>query len=118
MADSKTYKKAIVYIFNSQYAVLSSALEGAIKSFAERAYASGLISDPVMKTVERCSHDQYCKCFADIASNFKAGLELMKNVEDMLRHCRTLTQILQDLGGPVAIVGRELDAKLSTLPGM
>ena len=118
MADFETYKKAVVYIFNAQYADISSVLEGAINAFAERAFAAGLISDPVKKTVVQCSHDQYSKCFDKVANDFKAGLELMRSVEDILKHCRILTQILKDLGGPVAIVGRELDAKLSTLSGM
>ena len=119
MADFlKTYKRVVVYILTSHYADLSSVLEVAINTFAERALAAGLISDPVMRTVVRCSHDQYSKCFSDITNGFKAGLGLMKSAEDILKYCRKFTQILEDLGGPVAIVGSKLDSKLSTLAGM
>ena len=119
MADFlKTYRRVVVYIFTSCYADLSSALEVAINTFAERAVTAGLISDPVMRATVRCSHDQYNKCFSDITNDFKVGLGLMKSAEDILKHCKKLTQILEDIGGPVAIVGRELDVKLSTLAGM
>ena len=114
----KNYKRAVVYIFISQYADLKSALEGAINEFAEGALTAGLISFPVMRAAIRCSHDQYSERFADIANDLIVGLELMNSVEDILKHCQKFTQILKDLGGPVAIVGRELDAKLSTLSGM
>ena len=115
---AEPYKKAVVYIFTSQYANLSSTLKGSIKTFAERAFAAGLISGPVKEATVQCTHDQYSRCFADIANEFTAGFDLKKNIEGIMKHCRKLTQILEDIGGPVAIVGREVDAKLSTLAGM
>ena len=111
-------KKAVVYIFTSQYAILSSVLEGAINEFAERALTAGLISLPVMRTIVRCSHDQYSRCFADIVNDFTTGIMFNKSAEDILEYCRKFTKILKDLGGPVAAAGKELDAKLSTLAGM
>ena len=114
----ETYKRAVVYVFISQYVYLKSVLEEAKNEFAEKALTAGLISFPVMRAAVRCSHDQYSKCFSDITNDLIIGLELMKSVEDIPNHCRKLTQILEDIGGPVAIVGRELDAKLSTLAGM
>ena len=119
MADFlKTYKRAVAYIFTSHYTDLKSALEGAINEFAEGALTAGLISFPVMRAVVRCSHDQYSKCFADIAYDLIIGLESRRKDEDILEYCRKFTQILEDIGGPVAIVGSKLDSKLSTLAGM
>ena len=112
------YKKAVVYIFTSQYANLSSTLKGSIKTFADRAYSAGLISGPVKEATVQCTHDQYSKCFDDIDKEFTAGFKLKKSIEGLREYCQKLTQILEDIGGPVAIVGRELDVKLSTLTGM
>ena len=112
------YKKAVVYIFTSQYANLSSILKGSIKTFADRAYSAGLISGPVKEATVQCTHDQYSKCFADIVNEFTAVFQLKRSIEDIREHCQKLTQILEDIGGPVAIVGRELNAKLATLAGM
>ena len=119
MADLlKTYRRAVIYILTSHYADLKSVLERGINELAERALTAGLISFPVMRATIRCSHDQYSERFADIANDLIVGLGLMKSVEDILKHCQKFTQILKDLGGPVAIVGNEVDSKLSTLPGM
>ena len=119
MADFlTTYRRAVVYILTSHYADLKPLLERTINEFAERALTAGLISFPVMSAVVRCSHDQYSERFADITNDLIVGLELMKSAEDILKHCQTITQILKDLGGPVAVVGKELDSKLSTLAGM
>ena len=118
MDHVRIYKKAVVYIFTSQYANLSSTLKGSIKTFAERAFAAGLISGPLKEITVQCTHDQYRKCFADIVNEFIAGLELKKNIEDIQEYCRKLMQILENLGGPVAAAGRELDVKLSTLAGI
>ena len=112
------YKKAVVYIFTSQYANLSSTLKGSIKTFADRAYSAGLISGPVKEATVQCTHDQYSKCFDDIDKEFTAGFKLKKSIEGIREYCQKLTQILEDIGGPVAIVGRELNAKLATLAGM
>ena len=114
----KTYKRAVVYILTSHYADLKSVLEKCINELAGVALQASLISFPVMRATVRCSHDQYSECFADIINDLIVGLELMKNVDDVLKHCQKFTQILRDLGGPVAIVGNEVDSKLSTLPGM
>ena len=115
---AEPYKKAVVYIFTSQYANLSSILQGSIMTFAERAYSAGLISGPVKEATVQCTHDQYSKCFADIVNEFTGGFQLKRNIEDIMKHCRKLTQILEDLGGPVEDAGKELDTKLSTLVGM
>ena len=106
MVDSlESYRKAVIDIFNSQYANLSSALQGCMTKFAEEAFAASLISESVMRSEN----------FADIANEFKTGLKLRKTVEEIQTLCHGLVRILEDLCGPAAIVGRDLAAELSTL---
>ena len=99
------YRKAVIDVFNSQYANLSSALQGCITKFTEEAFAVSLISESVMRSEN----------FADIANEFKTGLKLGKTVEEIQTLCHCLVRILEDLGGPAAIVGRNLTAELSKL---
>ena len=101
----ETYRKAAIDAFNSQYANLSSALQGCMTKFTEEAFAAGLISESIMKS----------ESFTNIASEFKTGMKLRKTVEEIQTHCHCLVRILEDLGGPAAIVGRNLAAELSTL---
>ena len=106
MDDSlENYRKAVIDTFNSQYANLSSALQGCMTKFTEEAFAASLISESVMRSEN----------FADIANEFKTGLKLRKTVEEIQTHCHCLVRILEDLGGPAAIVGRDLAVELSTL---
>ena len=106
MDDSlESYRKAVIDTFNSQYANLSSALQGCITKFTEEAFAASLISESVMRSEN----------FADIANEFKTGLKLRKTVEEIQTLCHCLVRILEDLGGPAAIVGRDLATELSTL---
>ena len=107
MDDSlESYKKAVIDVFNSQYANLSSALQGCMtKKFTEEAFAASLISESVMRSEN----------FADIANELKTGLKLGKTVEEIQTNCHRLVRILEDLGGPATIVGRNFAAELSTL---
>ena len=106
MDDSlESYRKAVIDTFNSQYANLSSALQGCMTKFTEEAFAASLISESVMRSEN----------FADIANEFKTGLKLRKTVEEIQTHYHCLVRILEDLGGPAAIVGSNLAAELSIL---
>ena len=106
MDDSlESYRKAVIDTFNSQYANLSSALQGCMTKFTKEAFAASLISESVMRNEN----------FADIANEFKTGLKLRKTIEEIQTHCHCLVRILEDLGGPAAIVGSNLAAELSTL---
>ena len=106
MDDSlESYKKAVINVFNSQYANLSSALQGCMTKFTEEVFAASLISESVMRSEN----------FADIANELKTGLKFGKTVEEIQTDCHRLVRILEDLGGPAAIVGRNLAAELSTL---
>ena len=99
------YRKAVIDVFNSQYANLSSALQGCITKFTEEAFAVSLITESVMRSEN----------FADIANEFKTGLKLKKTVEEIQTNCRCLSRILEGLGGPAAIVGSNLTMGLSPL---
>ena len=106
MAESvalESYRKDIVDVFNSYYDKLSSVLDGCIESFVKKAYAAQLISEQVMKD----------KNFTNVFSELKVGLELKSTEADMLKHCECLIKILEDLGGPAAIVGKYLAARLT-----
>ena len=101
----ESYKKAVIDTFNSQYANLSSALQECMTIFTEEAFAASLISESVMRSEN----------FADIANEFKTGLKLGKTVEKIQTDCHCLVRILEDIGGPAAIVGSDLAAELSKL---
>ena len=106
MDDSlESYKKAVIDVFNSQYANLSSALQGCMTKFTEEVFAASLISESVMRSEN----------FADIANELKTGLKLGKTVVEIKANCHRLVRILEGLGGPAAIVGRDIAAELSTL---
>ena len=103
-ADVRNYRNAVIRVFKSYYVELSSSLEGCMDSFADKAYASGLISDQVMK--ER-------KNFLSIFNEFKAGFNSKTNVLEVQKHYQCFIEILDDLGGPVAAVGKNLASELS-----
>ena len=106
MAESvalESYRKDIVDVFNSYYDKLSSVLDGCIESFVKKAYAAQLISEQVMKD----------KNFSNVFSELKVGLELKTTEADMLKHCECIIKILEDLGGPAAIVGKYLAVQLT-----
>ena len=102
-----SYTRAVINVFTSYYAKLSSAVEGTMDLFASKAYSAGLISSPVMKNKE----------FSSIYEEFKVGLELCKSISEVRKQWKTLTDILEDLGGPAGVAGRDLKEKLSYLPG-
>ena len=104
----RNYTRAVMGVFTSYYAKLSSAVEGTMDSFASKAYSAGLISSPVMKN----------KNFSNIYEEFKVGLELCKSISEVRKRWKSLTDILEDLGGPAGVAGRDLKEKLSSLTGM
>ena len=103
-SDVRNYKKAVIGVFKSHYVELSSSLEGCMDSFTDKAYASGFISDQVMK--ER-------KNFLSIYDEFKAGFDSKTNVSEVQKHYQCFIEILDDLGGPVPAVGKNLASELS-----
>ena len=103
-SDVRNYKKAVIGVFKSHYVELSSSLERCMDSFADEAYASGFISDQVMK--ER-------KNFLSIFNEFKAGFNSKTNVSEVQKYYQCFIEILDDLGGPVPAVGKNLASELS-----
>lgn len=114
----KVLKKAVIDAFKSRYANISSALKGSLKTFAEKAYSNDLITEPVKGAAVQCTHDRYNENFADIIANFISVIELGKSVEEVQKHYQRFIEILEELGGPAAIAGRELSTELTTLVGM
>ena len=104
----RNYTRAVIGIFISYYPKLSSAVEGTMDSFASKAYSARLISSPVMKN----------KNFSNIFEEFKIGLQLCRSISEVQERWKTLTDILEELGGPASIAGRELNKQLSSLTGM
>ena len=92
----KVYKKAVTDVMKSQYARISSALKGAIKIFAEGAYAAKLITEPVKGDAVQCTHDQYNKIFCDIYNDFKTLIAFSKCVQEVQEHCHSFIKILED----------------------
>ena len=99
----KKYKKAVKNEFNSCYAKLSSALEGSMQKFAEKARAADLISVSVMKS----------RNFDNIATDFLAGLDFKDRVLDIQEYCQCFIDILEDLGGPAVDAAKHLSIRWS-----
>ena len=97
----KKYRKSVVTAFNSHYYDLSSALEGSMQMFAQKALAAALISPSVMKS----------KNFDSIATDFLAGLKLKDNVLDVQQYCQHFIDILHDVGGPAVVAAKRLSVR-------
>ena len=97
----KNYRRAVSDVFNLHYARLISVLEGSMRSFASKAFEAGLITFLVMQNSD----------FSSIFQEFKIGLQLCRSISEVQERCiwKTLTDILEDLGGPASIAGRELN---------
>ena len=101
----KNYRRAVSDVFNLHYAMLISVLEGSMRSFASKVFEAGLI---FMQNSD----------FFSIFQDFKIGLQLCGSISEVQERWKTLTDILEDLGGPASIAGRELNKQLSSLTGM
>ena len=104
----KSYRRAVKNIVTSHYSRLCSVLVGSMEEFASKAFAARLISWEVMKD----------KNFSSIYHDFNAGLEFCVSISEVQKRWKILTHILEDLGGPASIAGRDLNKQLSSLTGM
>ena len=104
----RSYRRAVINLFTSHYADLNSVLESSMLSFADKAFAAGLISSSVMENIN----------FSSIYEEFKVGLQLCRSISEVQERWKTLTDILEDIGGPASFVGRILNEKMSSLTGM
>lgn len=101
----KKYRRVVVDEFNSQYAAISSVLEGSMQKFVEKALAARLISETAMKS----------KDFSMIATDFKAGLQFKDTVLDIQHYCQSFIEILEDLGGPAVDAANHLYIRWSAV---
>ena len=104
----RSYRQAVINVFNSFYANLSAAVEGTMELFAAKAFAGDLISSPDMKN----------RTFYNIYQEFQAGLNLCRSILEIQKRWKSLTDILVDLGGPARMAGMYLNEELTKLSGM
>ena len=95
-------KRVVLDVCQSYYAVLSKALRGKTREFAQQLFQRDIITKPVMKSAD----------YEDIMQNFDAGLEMIDdNKENVELHCRHLLESLDKLEGEPAKVSKELKKK-------
>ena len=100
--DIKSYRRDVIRVFTAYYAKLTSLIKGeTMKTFADNAFAKGLISSPVME-------------FSSVFDEFKARLGFCRNRLEIHQQCKCITDILLDLDGPVIVAGKEIERKLTS----
>ena len=102
--DITSYRRAVIDVFVSYYDRIRSVLEGNMVSFASRAYSAHFISSLNME-------------FASIFELFKTGFESCRSISEIQQRYKCFIDILLDIGGPVGVVGKEIEEKLSNLTG-
>ena len=97
----KSYRRDVIGVLTSHYATLSQLIqEETFKTFAEQAYSEKLIPSPVTD-------------FFSVFEQFKASLRLCRSHLEIEQHCKCLTDILLELSGPVKVVGKQIEEKLT-----
>ena len=104
---TKSYRKAVVDLLDTNFSKLNSVLEGCLEVFARKAFEAKLISEQVMKD----------KSFIGMISEFKAGMEWCRNTLEIQSRCTDFIEILESLGGPAKTAGQDLYVKLLILDG-
>ena len=92
---------------DSHFDKLNTALKGSITSFVEKAFEAKLMSRSPSRP----------KKFTSVYDEIKAGLQSTNSAEEVQTHYQSLLKILDDLGGPAAVVGKSIATQLSTLTG-
>ena len=105
MQRLKSYRKAVIAVFDSHYDKLNTVLKGNIPSLIEKVVQARLIS--------RLSDESYGSVYAEI----KANLEFPKSAEKLQTYYQHFLEILDNLGKPVARVSKSIAAQLSILTG-
>ena len=98
----RSYRRDVVDVFDSHYDKLCSVLKESMESFASKAFAAKLITDEVKNE----------KKFSSIMSQFKARLECRNSDLEIQEDWKRYIEILEDVGGPAAIAGKDLATKL------
>ena len=102
--DITSYRRAVVDVFVSYYDKICNVLKGNIEDFAGRAFAAHFIASLNME-------------FATIFEQFRTGFETCRSISEIQQRYKCFIDILLDIGGPVEVVGKELEEKLSYLTG-
>ena len=102
--DSTSYRRAVVDVFVSDYDRIRSVLEENMVSFASKAFAAHFTSS--LNTE-----------FSSIFKQFKTGFESCRSILEIQQRYKCFIDILLDIGGPVGVVGKEIEAELAYLTG-
>ena len=96
-------KRVVSGVCQSYYTVLSEALRGKTREFAQQLFQRDIITKPVLKSAD----------YDDIMRNFDAGLGMIDDSKETVElHCRHLLESLDKLEGEPAKVSKELKKKL------
>ena len=95
-------KRVVLDVCQSYYAVLSEALTGKTREYAQQLSQRDIITEPIVKSAD----------YDDIVRNFDAGLEMIDDSKENVElHCRHLLESLDKLEGEPAKVSKELKKK-------
>ena len=102
--DITSYRRAVVDVFISHYDRTRSLLEENMVSFASKVYEAHFTSS--LNTE-----------FPSIFEQFKTGFESCRSILEIQKRYKCFIDILLDIGGPVADVGKEIQEKLANITG-
>ena len=102
--DVTSYRRDVVGVFISNYDRIRTVLEENMVSFVSKVYSKQLISSQN-------------KEFLSIFKQFKTGFESCRSISKIQQQYKCFIGILLDIGGPVGVVGKEIEEKLSNLTG-
>ena len=102
--DITSYRRAVIDVFVSYYDRIRTVQKGSMEDFTSKAYAAHFISSLNME-------------FAGIFEQFKTGFESCESISEIQQRYKRFIDILLDLDGPVEVVGKEIEEKLSKLTG-
>ena len=104
----RSYRLAVIGIFDKHFDLLSLSLKKSIYAFANKSFQAQLISESAREE----------KSYSSIVHEFKVGLELCKSVLEVQSRCFSFIEVLEDLNRPPNIAGKDLCKELEKLCGM
>ena len=102
--ETNSYRRAVIDVFILHYDRIRYVLKGNMEDFVSRVYAAHLISSQNME-------------FVNIFEQFKTGFKSCRSILEIQQRYKCFIDILLDIGGPVEVVGKEIEEKLSNLTG-
>ena len=102
--DITSYRRAVIDVFVSHYDSTRSVLKGSMEDFASKALLAHFTSSQLME-------------FASIFEQFTAGFESCGSISEIQQRYKCFIDILLDIGGPVEVVGKEIEEILLNLTG-